>query len=255
VCTGFWRHGGRVMQTYRDADIVAWIGGLGAAGAEHVMAHFGMGRSMAYKRLGSLTKDGLLEHHAVLFGHPGVYTATRSGLRWQCLDRLPVYTVRPGGFEHVWQVAQSAVELYDAMPGWDVLSEREIRSIEAESDELFASARVGSVGEHPMLHRPDLVLVSSDDVHVVPIEVELSIKSASRLAAICRGWARAGHVERVYYLAAQGPRRAVQRAVQATRTGDRVRVLGLHDIPTLVTEQSGERAAVTQIDRPTVAYR
>jgi hypothetical protein len=43
------------MQTERDSQIVSWIGGLGAAGAEHVMSEFGMSRSIAYQRLNSLT--------------------------------------------------------------------------------------------------------------------------------------------------------------------------------------------------------
>jgi hypothetical protein len=35
------------MQTHRDAEIVDWIGRLGAAGAEHVMSRFSLSRSVA----------------------------------------------------------------------------------------------------------------------------------------------------------------------------------------------------------------
>lgn len=35
------------MQTHRDAEIVGWLGRIGAASAEHVMARFQMGRSWA----------------------------------------------------------------------------------------------------------------------------------------------------------------------------------------------------------------
>jgi hypothetical protein len=235
------------MQTYRDAEIVAWIGRLGAAGAEHVMRRFEMSRSMAYHRLGSLTRDGLLEHSAVLFGRPGMYSATQAGLRWQGLDRLGVCRVRPGSFEHAWQVAHAAVELHCAMPGWDVLSEREVRSVEADDDGLFASVQVGGVGDRQLLHRPDLALVSPGAC-VVSVEVELSIKSASRLAAICRGWARARYIDGVYYLASPGPGRAVQRAVRTTKAADRVRVLGLDDVLLLVAEQSTRREASHVLD-------
>lgn len=147
------------MQTSRDAEIVAWIGRLGAAGAEHVMGRFGMSRSMAYHRLGLLTKDRLLEHNAVLYGRPGMYTATREGQRWQGVDRLGVFRVGPGAFEHAWQVAGVAVELHQAMPGWGVLSEREVRSVESDGEGLFASAQVGG-GERRGVHRPDLALLS-----------------------------------------------------------------------------------------------
>ncbi len=224
------------MQTNRDSEIVYWIGCLGAAGAEHVMREFVMSRSTAYQRLNSLTRDGLLKHHAVLYGRPGMYTATLTGLRWQGISHLGVFSVSPGGFEHAWQVAHIAVELGDAMPDWELMSERELRSIESERDELIASAQVGQVASRAVLHRPDLVLTCTAGL-VIPIEVELSTKSASRLAAICRGWARTRHVNTVYYLAAPGPARAVERAIEKTKTTDRIRVLGLKDIPQLAREQ------------------
>ena len=223
------------MQTKRDSDIVFWIGCLGAAGAEHVMRRFQMSRSAAYERLRSLTRDGLLEHHAVLYGRPGMYTATLSGLRWRNISHLGVSRVRPGGFEHAWQVAQAAVELEEAMPDWVVTSERLLRSIESELGELLASAQVGKVASQIVLHRPDLVLTCKKGI-VVPIEIELSTKSASRLHTICRGWARARHVNTVYYLATPGPRRAVERAITATRATDRIRVFGLDGVPRLSEE-------------------
>lgn len=224
------------MQTNRDAEIVYWIGCLGAAGAEHVMRALGMSRSVAYQRLNSLTGDGLLEHHAVLYGRPGMYTATLTGLRWQGISHLGVCNVRPGGFEHAWQVAHTAVELGEAMLDWDLFSERELRSMESEHGKLIGSAEVGQVASRAKLHRPDLVLMCTAGL-VVPVEVELSTKAAPRLAAICNGWARAREVTTVYYLAAPGPARAVQRAVEATRTADRIRVLGLDDIRQLAREQ------------------
>jgi hypothetical protein len=189
------------------------------------MGRFGMSRSMAYHRLGLLTHEQLLEHRGVLFGRPGMYTATRVGLRWRGLERLGVFQVGPGAFEHAWQVARVAVELHCAMPGWGVLSEREVRSVEADGERLFASAQVGG-GERRGLHRPDLVLLSPEG-HVVAVQVELSIEPSSRLAAICRGWARARHIDGVCYLAAPGPARAVERVASTTRVADRVRVFGL----------------------------
>ncbi len=224
------------MQTERDSQIVSWIGGIGAAGAEHVMSEFGMSRSIAYQRLNSLTRDGLLEHHKVLYGRPGMYAATLAGLRWKGIGHLGVFGVRPGSFEHAWQVAHTAVQLGRAMPDWEVISERQLRSAESEFGKLVASIQVGQATAGAKLHRPDLVLTCKRGL-VIPIEVELSIKSASRLAAICRGWARARHINTVYYLATPGPARAVQRSINATKTADRIRVLDLDGIPTLANEQ------------------
>ncbi|HEX5310104.1 MAG TPA: hypothetical protein VFW38_13630 [Solirubrobacteraceae bacterium] len=88
------------MQTYRDGQIVDWIGRLGAAGAEHVMHSFAMSRTVAYDRLGSLVRDGLLDRHAILYARPGMYLATAAGLHWQGNQRLGRCSLSPGGFEH-----------------------------------------------------------------------------------------------------------------------------------------------------------
>jgi len=109
------------------------------------------------------------------------------------------------------------------------------RAIETNNDELLASARIGAVADRAVLHRPDLAIVCPGG-QVVPIEVELSIKSASRLAAICRGYNRARHISHVYYLATPGPANAVKRAARTVHATTRVRVLALQEIPRLVHE-------------------
>jgi hypothetical protein len=222
------------MQTEKDAEIVGWVGRVGAAGAEHVMARFGMGRSWAYARLSSLVAEGLLELKTLLYRQPGLYLATAEGLRWGGLQRLGVYRVGPGGFEHAQEVATAAVALHDGGPGWEVLSEREIRTAESGTGKLLASVRVGELpGGRPALHRPDLAAISPDG-RVLAVEVELSVKAPRRLAAICRGYARARHIERVYYLAAPAAGRAVSCAVAETRAEDRITVLALRDVESLV---------------------
>lgn len=215
------------MQTQRDGQIVDWIGRMGAVGAEHVMRHFALSRTVAYARLSSLVRDGLLEHHAILYARPGMYTASSAGLHWQHNQRLGKHKLSPGGFEHAWQVAWAAVEIERGFPsGSSLLGEREIRAFELDEGRPLASARVGEVAGVPRLHRPDLAIVLGDE-RIVAIEVELSVKAASRLAAICRGWGRARHLAGVYYLATAGPARAVNRAIRATQTIDRIRVLDL----------------------------
>jgi hypothetical protein len=224
-----------LMQTNRDAQIVDWIARLGAAGAEHVMRRFSLSRSVAYARLNLMVSDELLEHHAVLYARPGMYTATPAGLRWQCLESLGKFAVRPGGFEHAWQVAQATVQIENGLAGWPVFSEREIRAIETNSGELFASVKVGGVADRPALHRPDLA-VEGPGGKVASIEIELSIKSSSRLATICRGWARARHIDRVYYLATPGPANAVERAARSVHATNRVRVIAIEEVPRLIHE-------------------
>ena len=229
------------MQTPRDAAIVDWIGRLGAARAEDVRRRFGMGRSWSYARLSLLVGDGLLVQRTVLYRQPGLYLATAEGLRWQGLGRLGVYHVGPGTFEHARQVTAAATALHLALPDWRVMSEREIRMEEADEGVLVASIRLGALPEgRAALHRPDLALVAPDG-RVVAVEVELSVKAPRRLAAICRGYARARHIDTVYYLAARAPALALSRAIKDTRAEERITVLPLADTDTLAAVEREAR--------------
>ncbi len=228
------------MQTEKDQEIVGWVGRVGAAGADQVMSRFGMGRSWAYARLSRLVADGLLEQKTLLYRQPGLYVATAEGLRWCGLQPLGIYRVGPGGFQHAQQVATAAVGLQTGLPAWEVLSEREIRAAESDRGELVASVRVGELPSgRPALHRPDLAAISPEG-RVVAVEVELSVKAPQRLARICRGFARARHLDRTYYLAAPAAARAVSRAVAETRAEDRITVLALGDVAGLVVAEREE---------------
>jgi hypothetical protein len=226
------------MQTDRDAAIVEWVGRIGAAGAGHVMGWFSMGRSWAYARLGRLVADGLLEQRTLLYRQPGLYLATAEGLRWRGLERLGVFSIGAGSFQHSREVAAVAVALHKGLDSWGLVSERELRVAEAERGGLIASAQVGGLpGGRTALHRPDLAIVSPDG-GVAAVEVELSVKASRRLLAICRGYARARHIEHVYYLAAPAAARAVARAVAETRAEDRITVFALDDIDAVIAVES-----------------
>jgi len=225
------------MQTERDAEILRWIGGLGAAGAEHVMGRFDMGQSWAYVRLSRLVCDRLLEQKTLLHRKPGLYIATADGLRSCGLERLGLYGISPGGFEHAQEVTSAAVGLHRGFPGWEILSEREIRAEESDRNELVASAKVGELPDgRPAFHRPDLALVSPEG-SVLSVEIELSIKAPRRLAGICRGWARARHVSHVYYFATPAVARAVDRAIVETRAEDRITVLPIRGGASLIADR------------------
>ena len=240
------------MQTQRDKEIVDWIGRLGAAGAQHVMRRFSMGRTTTYARLNALVTDGLLVHRTILYGEPGLYLASADGLRWCGFERLGVYRISAAGFVHAREVASAAVELGGALPGWTVISERELRAVELDEGRLIGSAKVGELpGGRPALHRPDLVLTAPQG-RTVAVEVELSVKDRLRLARICRGWARARHIDAVYYLAASAPARAVQRAVDEVKAQDLISVLPLKEAQLLA---SLERREVSDASGAPVARR
>lgn len=230
------------MNNEVNAEIVGWIGGLGAAGVPHVEAHLAPNRSYSKtwisRGLMELAHAGLLAQHRILVRRPALYVATRKGLRWRGLDGLGPCKVSDARFEHAWQIADAAVALAAGLPDWKVMSDREILWYERKRHELIASTRVGSNGK---LHRPDLALLSPDG-RVVAVEVELSEKEPSRLAAICNGWARARHVDVVYYLSTPAVARAVSRAARKTRSEDCVRILPLgqtQDVVRLEREATG----------------
>jgi hypothetical protein len=232
------------VQTELDGEIVSWIGRVGGAGAEHVMARFGMGRSWAYRRLSRLVRDRLLEHVMLLHRVPGLYVASREGLRWRGLERLGFFRVSPGGFAHASEVARVAAIVEPGLPCWRVLSDRELRVIEADDGRETGSVKVGELpGGGALLHRPDLALVSPTG-KAIAVEVELSVKARRRLQAICRGYARARHLDRVYYLATPAAGRAVERAVADVRAQDRITVLALDDVEPLLTAVRGPDVAV-----------
>jgi hypothetical protein len=229
------------MHTEKDGEIVAWVGRIGAAAAEQVLERFAMGRSWAYARLARLVSGGLLEQRSLLYRWPGLYIATAEGLRWQGLRRLGVYRVGAGGFEHARELAAAAVALERGLPGWRVASEREIRLEEADGGRLIASVSVGELpGGRPAVHRPDLALLSPQG-RVVAVEIELSLKAPRRLAAICRSWARARHIDAVYYLATPTASRGLDRAIAETRAQERITVLALDDAPALCANALGGR--------------
>jgi hypothetical protein len=181
-----------------------------------------------------------LEQKVLLYRTPGLYVATAEGLRRSGLGQLAIYRVSFGGFEHAQKLASAAAALYRGFPHWELLSEREIRARENDRVELVASARLGErPGGRPAHHRPDLALISPGG-RVLAVEIELSIKAPRRLAAICRGWARARHVAHVYYLAAPPVAGAVSRAIAETRSADRITVLPLGDVASLIAAESKE---------------
>jgi hypothetical protein len=63
----------------------------------------------------------------------------------------------------------------------------------------------------------------------VAVEVELSVKGARRLEAICRAWARCRLVREVRYYAPPHVARAVSRAVSSVHAHDPIRVLSLEE--------------------------
>ena len=220
------------MVTDRDRAIVEWIGRLGAAGAADVMARFGMGRTAAYRRLAALVDQGLLATARLLHGEPALYVATREGLVWARLARLEPCRVGVASARHFALCAQLAVVLERTEPTYWVWSEREVRVAELEAGGAVASAEVGRLPDgRPRLRRADLILMPYEQSgrRPVAVEVELAVKWARRLEAICRAWARCRLVDHVRYYASPAAARAVARAVERVQAHDVIEICSLDE--------------------------
>jgi hypothetical protein len=202
---------------------------MGAVTVGQLRSRFGLGRTVAYRRIAACSAAGLLERVETLRGQPALIRATRRGLRFTG-TRLRIAEIRPELVGH-WIASGEVALLLEAEFGADVLlTEREIRAIEAEEGCPVASAVVGETPDGSELrHRADLAV--RRDGEVLAVEVELTPKAPRRLEGILRGWRRARWLAGVRYYARPGPTsQALVRAVLATHSGERVEIreLRLH---------------------------
>ena len=179
-----------MLVTDRDTQIVRWVGVLGAAGAEDIMGRFGMGRTVAYRRLRILVQAGLLDRVRLLHAQPALFVATREGLAFAGLPHVQPAAVGPASVRHWTLCARLAVVLEADERGYRVWGEPQLRAAEHAAGHPIASATLGTLPDgRPRLRRPDLVLIPrSGDGLPVAIEVELTVKGRP---------APAGHLQRL----------------------------------------------------------
>jgi hypothetical protein len=185
-----------------------------------------LARRKAYARLRGLVSVGLLEHRRVLYGRPGVYVATRAGLEVADVE-LPAARVDLRTYEHDVEAVWLLLALERERGREAVLTERELRSVDAGAERpAFAAA----VGERPAsgyarLHFPDLAIVG-DGGRPVAVELERTAKGATRLRRIVGAYVRARHLAGVrYYVTAPGVERAVAAAVRHHAAHDLVEIV------------------------------
>lgn len=209
---------------HRDRELVRFVGAHGAVAIEHVRIALGLGRTAAYARVANCIEAGLLERSAVLEGEPSVLRATRAGLRYAG-QPFKVATLSPALVAHSLRCASMALLLAEEFWPCEVLSERELVAVEQIEERPVFSAKLGQLESGaPRLHRPDLAIATGDAP--IAIEVELSAKAPRRLEGLMRAWRRASWVGEVRYYCEPGiTRRAVERAIEKARAGERVRVL------------------------------
>jgi hypothetical protein len=206
----------------RDEALVRFLGRHGIATVRQVMSEFAIGRTAAYRLAAACMERGLIERDDSLRREPSILYATREGLRWAGLA-YPVAKLSPSLIRHGLRCTSMAQALRGEFPA-GVHTERDLCWIERQEGKPLASAKLGTRPDGgPRFHRPDLAVPT--EAGVIAVEVELTPKAPRRLEAIMRAWRRSPWVSEVRYYCEPGQtRRAVERAILATRSQERVRV-------------------------------
>jgi hypothetical protein len=166
----------------------------------------GVSQGTAGKRLSRLQSAGLVHYERIFHDAPPATWITRRGLD-AIEQRLPQPRLDLRGYRHdvgvgwVWLAARAGA--FGELTG--MVADREMRAADARA----AAARrpvqfgvgLGLLGSHgqPQRHYPDLMLDTSGG-HRVAVELELTAKSARRMARIMTGYASDASVDSVLYL-------------------------------------------------------
>ena len=204
-----------------DRDVLAFAAGQHFVLAEQVAQLLGIDRDAANGHLGELQDAGLIRRTRMLSIDPGCYQITSAGLA-AIPSELPPPRPEPARYRHdigagwLWLTATKGGNFG---PLEQVLSEREMRAhdtrrtatdLEAEPatakpgptqplDPRFGVRPRGTEGPvSPRLHYPDLLLITS--AGWVPIELELSVPTRTRLSAIMSGYATEPNIRSVLYM-------------------------------------------------------
>src|SRR4051794_7371602 len=192
------------------------------------MARFGVGRTVGYRRLSALVDAGLLARARLVYGQPALYVATVDGVAFAGLGELDPARVNEASVRH-WALCARLAVVLERRERCEVWGEPRLRAAERQAGEPVASAERGTLPDgRPRLRRPDLVLFP-DAALPVAVEVELSVKAAGRLEAICRAWARCRLVSQARYYALPHVARAVSRAVSVVHAHDAIRILSIDE--------------------------
>lgn len=207
-------------------NLLATTARLGAVSAEALAALERTSVASARGRLAAAERAGLTVSWRPVRGVPTLHTVTSRGVRVAGTRGLSPARVSAAGARHAAEAATVAAGLAGAFPDREVLGEPGVRAWERERGRPLAALAEAA-------HRPDLLLVPGGSYGGRPpelpvaIEVELTVKSPARLAAICRAWARSREVCGVIYLAADPVRAPLARAIAEAGAADRIAALAL----------------------------
>lgn len=207
------------LLTERDREILGWLSRQRIATADDLATRFGIARSAAYARLRALAAHGLVDHVRIFRAEPGVYWATSAGLS---LGGQPgrATKISLASYHHDLALTALCADLEREFGAERVLTERELRAAEADSERPRYAATLGGGGRgwRPRRHYPDLVVERYRDARPLAVELECTRKAPARLDSILRAYVRARHIGAVrYYASTPAVSRALRSAISRVK--------------------------------------
>jgi hypothetical protein len=199
----------------RDLEVLEFIARFGVVPRSAVSIWAETKRTVTLTRERRLREAGLIELCAGVYGESQLLRATRIGLRVSGHGELSPAPFSLAMVHHNSEVATLAASL--ERDGAKLLSERELLAHERVEGSRVFSAELGS----DRYHRADLICLGADAQPPIAIEVELTLKAASRLDSYLCAWSQVvaeGRFSRVVYRCSPQTRPYVERALERTKT-------------------------------------
>jgi hypothetical protein len=217
----------------------------------------GVTERTAARRLKRLHDAGLVSHTRIFAGAPHAVRITSRGLR-AAGSSLKAPNLNLNEYRHdvgvAWLWLAAGAGSFGELTG--MTSDRRMQTEDAvlvsSGGRTAWGVGLGMFGSHgtPQHHYPDLMLEMASG-HRVAVELELTSKSAGRMARIMRAYASDARIDHVLYLAANP--RIVQRVTESARRagiGDRVHVQLLAPDGIAGASAGSARTAPRQAGRP-----
>jgi hypothetical protein len=199
--------------TERDVEILQFINLFGFCEMPQLIARFGWRKPRNYQIMKKLLTAGLVKHERVFHGQHGIYRLTPAGARHSGLP--PLSKVPLASYAHDVRVIELYLALRQQYPGVQWVSERELKH-----EKYFSG--VGKRG-----HLSDGLLIFEDGKHVA-LEVELTLKSKSRLEKILKEYGAQFSIKEVWYFGTPAVATTVRELVTRLKLSF-VKVFDLHE--------------------------
>jgi hypothetical protein len=117
---------------------------IGTVSAQDVMAKFGVGRTVGYRRLRALVDQGLLSRARLVYGQPALYVATADGVAFAGIGELDPARINEASVRH-WALCARLAVVLEQRERCEVWGEPRLRAAERQAGQPVASAQRGTL--------------------------------------------------------------------------------------------------------------